>query len=131
MNTNIFCGIKIHGTFSQMKTRSVPAQEKPYPPLTEVVKSQPVFTMENVSGTIVSFRCPAYVKSLNVPGYHLHFLSDDLTRGGHILDLTIGKAAGSIDTCNKLFLIVPDEDNVLTQRLLDIDHSKELEQVEK
>ncbi|MFC2032792.1 acetolactate decarboxylase, partial [Chloroflexota bacterium] len=32
-SSNIFYAIKIEGMFSYVKTRSVPAQEKPYPPL--------------------------------------------------------------------------------------------------
>ena len=31
-------------------------------------------------------RSPAWVGGLNVPGYHRHFLSDDRTVGGHVLD---------------------------------------------
>jgi len=30
---NIFYALRIEGTFSYMKTRSVPVQQKPYPPL--------------------------------------------------------------------------------------------------
>src|SRR6056297_1609735 len=36
LNKNQFVGIKISGSFEYMKTRSVPAQEKPYPPLVDV-----------------------------------------------------------------------------------------------
>ncbi|MGD9581360.1 MAG: acetolactate decarboxylase, partial [Vampirovibrionia bacterium] len=60
--SNIFYAIKIHGTFKTMKTRSVPKQEKPYPPLVEVVKDQSIFNLQNVTGTIIGFKCPSYEK---------------------------------------------------------------------
>ena len=31
-------------------------------------------------------------KGINVPGYHLHFLSDDKKGGGHLFDFTIEDA---------------------------------------
>ena len=39
---NIFYAVMIEGRFSHMKTRSVPAQEKPYPPLAEVTPHQDI-----------------------------------------------------------------------------------------
>jgi acetolactate decarboxylase len=57
-NQNLFCAIRITGQFRSMKTRSVPAQKKPYRPLKEVTNNQPEFDMNNVFGTIVGFRCP-------------------------------------------------------------------------
>ena len=81
-NQNLFYAIRVTGQFRSMKTRSVPAQKKPYPPLKEVTPNQPEFDMNNVFGTIVGFRCPPYVNGINVPGYHLHFISRDRTQGG-------------------------------------------------
>jgi len=57
-NKNSFAVVHVRGTFSQMKTRSVPAQETPYPPLKEVVKKQTVFQTTDISGRIVGFHCP-------------------------------------------------------------------------
>jgi acetolactate decarboxylase len=66
---NLFYAVKIEGKFSYMKTRSVPEQTKPYPPLTEAVKHQQVTEFHDVEGTIIAFRCPPYVDGVNVPGY--------------------------------------------------------------
>jgi acetolactate decarboxylase len=65
--TNAFYAMRIDGTFSYMKTRSVPSQNKPYPILSEVTKNQAVFEFNDVSGTVVGFRCPDYVSGVNVP----------------------------------------------------------------
>ena len=130
-NKNVFCGIKVKGTFSKMTTRSVPKQKRPYPPLVEVTKDQPVFHIENISGTIVGFRCPPYVKGINVPGYHLHFLSDDLRSGGHILEFTAVKTGIEVDICNKFFLVLPEKEGDFGRADLRRDRSMELESVEK
>ena len=129
---NLFYAFKIKGNFATMKTRSVPRQKKPFPPLVEVVKNQPVFNMKNVSGTIVGFRCPAYVKGINVSGYHLHFLSDDRKRGGHILQFKMLKGAFVESDCsNKFFMVLPGSRNGFNEADLKTDRSKELHKVEK
>ena len=79
----------MHGTFPFMKVRAIPAQQKPYPTLTDAAKNQSVYTYTDTTGTVVGFYTPAFFKGLNVVGYHLHFLSDDRHTGGHILDFTM------------------------------------------
>ena len=130
-NQNIFCAFRIEAAFGIMKTRSVPAQKKPYPPLSQVTKNQPEFNYENVSGYITGFRCPPYVKGINVPGYHLHFISDDFTKGGHILDFEIKSGNCQIDLCDKFYLILPRDETGFQHIDLSKDRSKELVEVEK
>jgi acetolactate decarboxylase len=127
---NVFYALKITGTFQMMTTRSVPSQKKPYRPLTEVVKTQPLFTMKNVQGTIVGFRCPSYVKGVNVPGYHLHFLTADRKTGGHVLDFKIEKATMEIDETREFLLILPSDRDFYRADLA-TDREKELKAVEK
>ena len=130
-NMNVFCAMKVRGTFARMKTRSVPAQQKPYPPLTEVTKNQPVFEMANVSGTIVGFRSPVYVKGVGVPGYHLHFISDDKKAGGHVLDFEIEKGIAEIDFCNRFLLILPEGQSGFESVDLSLDREGDLEKAER
>jgi acetolactate decarboxylase len=84
---DITFAIKISGLFEYVKTRSVPAQKKPYPPLSEIVKTQSVFEKKQVKGTVVGIRTPSYKVGLNPIGYHLHFISSDGTFGGHLLEM--------------------------------------------
>jgi acetolactate decarboxylase len=127
----LFYAIRITGHFATMRTRSVPAQEKPYPPLAKVAETQPEFAMKDISGTIVGFRCPMYVKGINVPGYHLHFLSDDGKKGGHILGFELDQGRAEIDRCNKFMLIMPENSKELSRLDLSLDRSRELEKAEK
>jgi len=80
------CAIRLDGHFEVLRARSVPRQEPPYRPLTEVVADQHVFELEEVEGTMVGFRFPAYAEGIEVAGYHLHFAAADRRRGGHVLD---------------------------------------------
>ena len=72
-------------------------QEKPYPPLAEVAKTQPVFHLEDVGGTLAGFRFPDFAHGLNVPGFHLHFLTEDRRAGGHVLNLVLERGEVAID----------------------------------
>ena len=87
---NVFYAIKVTGKFAEVRTRSVAGQKEPYPTLAEVVKTQSLFTLKDTEGTLVGMWCPAYVKTLNVPGYHFHFLTADRSGGGHVLGLVTG-----------------------------------------
>jgi acetolactate decarboxylase len=77
--------IRIDGHFELVRARSVPRQSPPYRPLTEVVAEQHVFELVNVEGTMLGFRFPDYAEGIEVSGYHLHFISADRSRGGHVL----------------------------------------------
>jgi len=130
-NKNLFYAIKATGDFSSMKTRSVPAQIKPYKPLSEVTKTQAVFEKESQKGTLVGFKLPSFVGGINVPGYHLHFLSKDKTFGGHILDFSVSKLKVEIQELNRFEMLLPEGDNSFNQIDLSKDRSEELEKVEK
>ena len=74
------------GEFEFMKTRSVHAQEKPYPPVSEAVKDQSEFDLKNIKGNIVGYWLPLYIEGMSQSGFHFHFISDDKKSGGHVLE---------------------------------------------
>jgi acetolactate decarboxylase len=86
---NMVYAVRMHGTFPMMKVRAIPAQQKPYPTLANASLQQSVYSYSDTTGTVIGFYTPAFFKGLNVAGYHLHYLSDDHTIGGHILDFTV------------------------------------------
>jgi acetolactate decarboxylase len=85
-NPDVFVAVKISGMFGYIKTRSVPKQQKPYLTLTEIAKTQPIFEGKMIKGTMVGFRSPSFAAGINPPGYHMHFVSDDISLGGHVLE---------------------------------------------
>jgi acetolactate decarboxylase len=105
--TNVFYAIRIDGTFPYVKTRSVPRQQRPYPKLADVIAHQPTFELRDVKGTMVGFRCPAYVKGINVAGYHFHFIDDARSKGGHVLDCRVRDAEVTIDPTRGLRVALP------------------------
>ena len=86
---NMIYAVRMQGTFPHMKVRAIPAQQKPYPTLTDAAKNQSVYTYADARGTVVGFYTPVFFKGINVAGYHLHFISDDRHTGGHILDFEV------------------------------------------
>jgi acetolactate decarboxylase len=81
---NLMYAIRIDGHFDYVRARSVPKQSN-YLPLAEIAKLQTVFEYRNVSGTIVGFYTPTFLSGVHLPGLHLHFITADRTKGGHLL----------------------------------------------
>lgn len=101
------CAIRLDGRFELVRARSVPRQSPPYRPLTEVVAEQHVFELRDVAGTMLGFRFPSYAEGIEVGGYHLHFISDDRTRGGHVLDSRSSGLRVRIDPSSDLHVELP------------------------
>lgn len=127
---NIFYAIMIKGKFKALKARSVTSQVKPYQPLTEVVKKQAEFYFENITGTIIGFRCPSYVKGINVPGYHFHFLSDNRKSGGHVLSFEVDGGELYLDSYSNFKMLLPG-DEYFYKADLGNDMKEQLNKVEK
>jgi acetolactate decarboxylase len=103
------CAVRLDGRFGLVRARSVPAQQPPYRPLTDVVAEQHVFDLEDVEGTMLGFRFPTYAEGIEVGGYHLHFISEDRRRGGHVLDSRAGGLRVQIDPSNDLHIELPPQ----------------------
>lgn len=101
------CAIRLDGRFDLVRARSVPRQEPPYRPLTEVVADQHVFELRDVEGTMLGFRFPTYVEGIEVAGYHLHFISADRSRGGHVLDSRSRGLRARLDASDDLHVELP------------------------
>jgi acetolactate decarboxylase len=127
---NLPWAIRIDGEFEHVKVRSVPPQKKPYPPLAEVAKSQPEFEFDKIRGTLVGFRSPPWTKGVNVPGWHLHFISADRTGGGHLLDARFSNLTAKLDDGDAIHIALP-RDAAFASTDLSTDRQKELKQVEQ
>lgn len=121
----IFYAVKIEGVFPYIKTRSVPKQQEPYPPLVEVVKEQTIFEFHDVEGTIVGFRSPDSVKGgVNVPGYHLHFITADRKAGGHLLACQLHEATIALDYTSEFYMVLPQHESTRQKSGLSKDRSE-------
>ncbi len=101
------CAVRIDGRFELVRARSVPRQEPPYRPLTEVVADQRVFELTAVDGTMLGFRFPDYAEGIEVSGWHLHFISADRSRGGHVLASRSSALHVQLDPSGELHVELP------------------------
>ena len=99
--------IRLDGRFESVRARSVPRQSPPYRPLTEVVAEQEVFELPDVEGTMMGFRFPDYAEGIEVSGYHLHFITADRSRGGHVLSSRTAEVAAQLDPSTDLHVELP------------------------
>ncbi len=104
---NLIYAIRITGQFAELHTRTVMAQKPPYPPLTQATEEQAETVFTDASGTVVGFRTPDFEQGISVAGYHLHFLNDDRTGGGHILDFILERGTVAVSGASQLHLSLP------------------------
>ena len=109
-NKNVFYLLKAEVELNSVKVRSCYKQQKPYKTLFEVSSSQMEYTYESCSGYLVGVWCPKYINGLNMPGWHLHFLSQDKTKGGHLLGISVKKAAITIEDKNDYEILLPSNE---------------------
>ena len=64
---------------------------------------------------------PAHTTSLNIPGYHFHFLADDHSSGGHVLDVQAAELQVELDLQSNLRLALPQ-----TKEFLEADLSGDI-----
>jgi acetolactate decarboxylase len=108
---NMFCFVKLNGEFKKMNVRSELKQEKPYKSLDKALATdQREFNYDNIKGTVVALYCPDYMGGLNTPGWHFHFISDDKTKGGHILELAFDSAQAEYDITPEFDMCLSDDD---------------------
>jgi acetolactate decarboxylase len=106
-NDNLFAAVRVTGTFEDMETRTVFRQHDPYPPMLDVVKRQPTQRLDVAHGVLMGFRTPEYMQGINVAGYHLHFLTSDNRRGGHVMNYRILNGTLEVATMSDLEIALP------------------------
>jgi len=109
---NIFYALRVDGCFDYVHARVVCKTEEGVP-LVQAAAVQPEFEFRDLPGTLVGFWTPEYARTLNVPGYHLHFLSADHTRGGHVLDCSGRECHLQIQQAGNFHVALPETESFL------------------
>jgi acetolactate decarboxylase len=122
--------IRIAGQFSEISTRTVMAQTPPYPPLIKATEGQAETHCTDVSGTLAGFRLPDYDQGISVAGYHLHFLDDNRSRGGHALDFQMNHGEARVCVISELHLSLPRTADFLAANLATADSAEQIRQTE-
>ncbi|KAK4112563.1 alpha-acetolactate decarboxylase [Canariomyces notabilis] len=116
---NHFLAVRMDGVFRRIHFRTAGGQISPREGMVDVCARQTVHSFEGVKGTIFGFRCPQYVMGINVAGDHMHFITDDRQRGGHILAFeTEGEVDVAAAQMSNFHLELPTEDDEFNQATL-------------
>ncbi|KAI9935091.1 hypothetical protein ASPWEDRAFT_175812 [Aspergillus wentii DTO 134E9] len=107
---NNFMAVRIDGKFNSITYRIGGPQHRPKEPLLELAKRQVTKSYENITGTLFGFYSPPYMNGVAVAGFHLHFLSDDRTAGGHVLDFEAENVALKAAVNTQMHLEFPDSE---------------------
>jgi acetolactate decarboxylase len=104
---NLFFAVRLDGRFAEMHTR-VACKAEAGTPLDQATARQAEFKTTDVSGTVVGFWSPPYARSINVAGWHLHFVTADRNGGGHILGCRGQGLEATLQDLDDLRLAIPE-----------------------
>lgn len=99
--------IRFDGRLVAVHARSVPRQKRPYPPLAEAAAQQRDFMLEAADGALVGFAFPDVAAGVELPGVHLHAITADRRRGGHVLSARVGPGVLRIGALRDLHVELP------------------------
>jgi acetolactate decarboxylase len=126
---NLFYAFRIDGSFSHIHTRAVQATLDGLP-LAKAAAIQPEFDFTDVDGTLVGIWAPQFSSAFNIAGHHFHFLSEDRTKGGHLLECSGKNLRVRVDRLNDFHLSLPESEEFLRADLSK-DTSKDLAYAEQ
>jgi acetolactate decarboxylase len=98
--------------------------------LVDATSHQAEFEFAEVSGTLVGFWTPSYARTLNIAGWHLHFITDDRTGGGHLLDCRAVGLRAQLQELDDVRIAMP-ETAAFLQADLTRDPSRDLDIAER
>ena len=109
---NLFYAFRIYGEFDHIKCGGADLQEKPYnEPLDEMLTDRPLYEGNNIKGTLVGFWCPAYIGDINTRGFHLHFIADNHSMGGHLMEFTARSLEIGYDVKPVYKIVLPETED--------------------
>ncbi|PCF87886.1 acetolactate decarboxylase [Staphylococcus intermedius] len=122
---NAFSAVKITGSFQHMHVRMMPGQTPPYRRLIESAQQQPEYTRTNITGTLIGFYTPELFHGIGAGGFHIHFVDDARTFGGHVLDFHIEEADVEIQDFETLAQHFPIDHRSFTEAHIDYENISE------
>jgi acetolactate decarboxylase len=128
-SANLFYAVRVDGHFDHIHTRAMKATLDGLP-LAQAAAIQPEFDFHDIDGTLVGIWAPEYSSSLNIAGYHFHFLSDDRTQGGHLLECSGKNLRVRVERLADFHLSLPASEEFLRADLTK-DPSKDLAYAEQ
>jgi acetolactate decarboxylase len=109
---NLFYAFRIDGHFGNVHTRAMRETLEGLP-LAKAAAIQPEFEFTGVDGTLVGIWAPQFSSALNIAGYHFHFLSEDRSKGGHLLECSGKHLRIRVERLNDFHLSLPESEEFL------------------
>lgn len=123
--------VRIDGNYERICARSETGQLTQHVTLKEMLDgNQRDFFFDDVEGTLICVYYPDYMDGINAPGWHLHFLSSDRRRGGHVFDCKLRRATARLDKISRIEIQLPFSPAFDTYALKDASQD-EIRQVEQ
>ena len=102
--------VRIDGVFETVDARSEAPYRSHHITLKEVLgHTQKAFLFENIRGSLVGVYFPDYMDGINMPGWHLHFLSEDRSKGGHVFDVSLREGMVKVDKITRIDINLPKD----------------------
>ena len=123
--------VKIDTCFDKVMARSETGKTSRHVELKNLLENnQQDFDFDNIKGTLVCLYFPDYMDGINAPGWHLHFVSEDRSVGGHVFDIKFDKASAVIKKISAIEIKLPEEPEFDTYALKEASNSdiKKVEQ---
>jgi acetolactate decarboxylase len=128
-SNNLFYAVRLDGRFAVVHTRAV-CKVDPGVGLADAAHGQSEFDFTDVDGTIVGFWTPAYAKTLNIAGWHLHFLTAARDGGGHLLQIQAHELRVQVQHLDDFRMAIPETADFLKADLTG-DPSQALDEAER
>ncbi|MBR2547629.1 MAG: acetolactate decarboxylase [Eubacterium sp.] len=123
--------VRIDGSFRKIAARSEAPLRTQHISLKQILSgTQRSFEFDDVEGSMVCVYYPDYMKGINAPGWHLHFLSKDRSLGGHVFDLEMIRGTASMVKLSSIEIQLPTAPAFDTYSLAD-DSSDDIKTVEQ
>jgi acetolactate decarboxylase len=126
---NLFYAVRIEGRFAHLRTRAA-CKAASGVSLVDATSHQSEFEFTDVSGTIVGYWTPTYAKTLNIAGWHLHFVTDSRSGGGHLLDCRAIGLSAQLQELGEVRIAMPETAEFLRADLTR-DPSRDLDVAER
>lgn len=122
---------RIDGWFYTIRARAGAPYRSQHVTLKNILsKTQKDFSFEQLHGTLVCVYYPDYMDGINAAGWHMHFLSEDRTLGGHVFEAAMETGECLLQKIDRIEIQLPREAAFDTYSLKEASQD-EIEEVEQ
>ena len=102
--------VRIDGQFDEVQARSEEAYNAIHVSLKDMLQiTQKSFQFNDLGGTLVGVYYPDFMDGINAAGWHIHFVSDDRQKGGHVFELKMKCGQARLDKISTIEIQLPTD----------------------